>query len=832
MKLILLSTATTLLGTMALPSTTHAATPGAAPVAPNALVLSFVDGKITKGLRGTYEPMEGDEIEQSGETLPAWTPDGIQKVQTRQMLHRMIDGQRESVGFIFQPRGEEARYLWREEKHRTPWQNGVLEDTARYGLSSAEDPRFADGLGPIAVHRKTKPVDGNEITGDKILAHDITLVWPYALQEGANYKLTYPKADASPATMEYKHDSRATESPAIHVNHIGYRPGDPFKRAFLSFWTGSGNGTHHDAGIFSLLEADSGRVVFEGKIGPDFPADRPEAFRTERNFVGADVRVMDFSEFEEPGTYRVHVPGVGVSPPFVIDEGNSWASAFRISMRGFLHHRSGIALGPPFTSYERPRPMHPEDGVRIFKIPQTMLEGEVDAVRAGIGEKMASGLDAADWPVHEAAWGGYMDAGDWDRRSQHLSASRHLAELFLTNPEFFANLPLDLPPNETEDGISDILNEVAWNVDFYRRLQDPDGGVRGGVESTCHPLPGEASWEESLVLAVFAPDPFTSYSYAATAALLSRALAPYDVKLAAEYQASAQRAWVWAEENRERVLGEAEARSKKADESRFSRQEADTRVQAMRFVAAADLFSLTGEQRFHEAFSQMLPDAGTDPDELGAMFRYAMLPDEKTDTALRKEIVLRITRLADSALEFGEGNAFGITTHARFLPVMGYTGFYSVPETITGPVLPRAHLLTGEEKYLRGALRAAHFSAGANPLNMTFTTGVGHDWPRNPLHIDSRVTGQPAPDGITIYGPMDAAEDFAFNDWVHKWHLQDMHPPSRTWPAAQWHVDYFRWPAMSEYTIHQTFRPTAYYWGYLASRPSVGKQEAAQKKTP
>jgi len=188
------------------------------------------------------------------------------------------------------------------------------------------------------------------------------------------------------------------------------------------------------------------------------------------------------------------------------------------------------------------------------------------------------------------------------------------------------------------------------------------------------------------------------------------------------------------------------------------------------------------------------------------------------DPDLRAKITQRIVQLAESTLDFGGGNAFGIHTHALQLPMMGYTGFYSVPETTAGPVLIRAHALTGDIRFLRGALHAAHFSAGANPLNMTFTTGVGKNYPRNPLHIDSRVTGQPAPDGITIYGPMDAGEDFAFNEWVHKWHLQDMHPPSRTWPAAEWHVDYFRWPAMSEYTVHQTFRPTAYYLGYFTAR--------------
>lgn len=814
------------------PASFAAENPTVSPVAPDTLVLTLVDGKITTGLRETYVPQEGDKIEDGGQQLPTWTPEGMQNAATKRILHRKVDGRLQPVGFVYQPRGRGELLVWREETVRTPWTEAVLDATASYSLLSAEDPRFAEGQAPRAVHRKTKPVDGNEITGEKILGHEITLIWPHALREGVTYELTLPQADGAPRKVTYRHDTRRTPSPAIHTNQIGYRTDDPEKRAFVSFWTGNGGGLGHDVSAFELIEADSGRVVYKGQVGPAFPAERPEAFRTKQNFVQADVHVLDFSDFQEPGIYRVHVPGVGVSGPVKIGEDGTWSAVFRTSLRGLLHHRSGLELGPPFTTYRRPRPMHPEDGVRIFKIPQTMLEGEVDAVREGIAHLRASGADVDAWPTHEGAWGGYMDAGDWDRRSQHLSVSRHLAELFSTNPQFFEKLPLDLPMNEAKDGVPDLLNEVAWNTGFYRRLQEPDGGVRGGVESTCHPRPGEASWEESLVLAVFSPDPYTSYSYAATAALLARVLAPYDPVQAKAYGESAVRAWGWAEKNADRVLREAEERSGRANGGSFSRKEADQRVRAMRFVAASDLFALTAEEEFHDAFRQMLPQAGNDPDEVGAMFRYAMLPAEKTDPAMRAQIVERITKLADSALEFGEGNAFGITTHAHQLPLMGYTGFYSVPETVTGPVLPRAHLLTSEEKYLQGALRAAHFSAGANPLNKTFTTGVGHDWPRNPLHIDSRVTGQPAPDGITIYGPMDAGADYQFNEWVHRWHLQEMHPPSRTWPAAEWHVDYFRWPAMSEYTVHQTIRPTAYYWGYLASRPEAKTTASPPESTP
>ena len=101
------------------------------------------------------------------------------------------------------------------------------------------------------------------------------------------------------------------------------------------------------------------------------------------------------------------------------------------------------------------------------------------------------------------------------------------------------------------------------------------------------------------------------------------------------------------------------------------------------------------------------------------------------------------------------------------LPVIGYVGYYSVPETALGAILPRAHFLTGKDEYLRAALAAAQFSSGANPMNMTFTTGVGHDYPHQPLHVDSQHAGIDLPEGITVYGMSDLAVQSDSVDWAH-----------------------------------------------------------------
>jgi len=70
------------------------------------------------------------------------------------------------------------------------------------------------------------------------------------------------------------------------------------------------------------------------------------------------------------------------------------------------------------------------------------------------------------------AWGGYMDAGDWDRRIQHLAVSLYLLELAELFPDYFSRVSLNLP--ESNDGLPDIVSEALFTLDCYRRMQTPE----------------------------------------------------------------------------------------------------------------------------------------------------------------------------------------------------------------------------------------------------------------------------------------------------------------------------------------------------------------------
>ncbi|MBM3501407.1 MAG: hypothetical protein FJX74_22360, partial [Armatimonadetes bacterium] len=565
---------------------------------------------------------------------------------------------------------------------------------------------------------------------------------------------------------------------------------------------------------FELLEAQTGRTVYNGAVTLGMSADQAEMLRPEANHTRTDCYYLDFHDFRQPGEYRLFVPGIGVSRPFAVAE-DVWLTAFRTSMHGLLCHRSGIRLGPPVTDYARPRPFHPEDGVKVFRLDVTMLDGESDAVHGALRRLLGPALEASALPTHPNAWGGYMDAGDWDRRSGHLRVSYLQLELCAMFPEFVARTKLALPEGEAANGLPDLLDEALWNVDFYRRLQEPDGGVGGGVESTAHPRPGEASWQESLLVGAFAPDPRSSYLYAATAAKAAGLLARYDPQRAVGYRTSAEAAWRWAEANGARIVEEVRGRSGRVE------GEAADFLAPERALAAAELCRLTAEPAFGEAFKASCAlERGGDPGrQLDALFAYATLDGGLADPTLQAKALDWLKAQGDQALLISRRNSFNLAPRVSQLPMLGFVGYFTTPETVLGPLLPRLHFLTGDEQWLAGALAAAQYTAGANPVNITMTTGLGHDFPRAVLHVDSLRQGLPAPSGITIYGPHDPTR---IPDWVKTWVVgPSMAPPADQWPAAEFHVDVSGWPEMSEYTVHQSIGPTGYHWGYLAARREV-----------
>ncbi len=671
--------------------------------------------------------------------------------------------------------------------------------TGSYRITSADDRNYARGVSPAAVHRKSKPFDLARVGAwqfDMPVRHVLFLRLPRPLTAGRRYTVTFSGSTLAPARLVY--DPSTLRSGAVHVSHIGFRPDDPAKVAFLSAWLGSGGAMTYAPGLaFTVIDARTGKAVFAGKtrLSKARTARDEDAYKNNHN--GTDVWEMDFSAVTAPGTYRVSVAGVGCSYPFRIAD-DAWRGAFVVAARGFYHQRSGIKLGPPYTSFRRPRCFHPADGIKVYASTAALMDtgGGLNRQDSNFGRLVKGKTDT----IVPDAWGGYMDAGDWDRRIQHLESTRLLLELAELHPEYFAKLSLNIPESRT--ALPDIVDEALFNLDFYRRLQTREGGIRGGIESAEHPRMGEASWQESLTVMAYAPGVWSSYIYAGVAARAAGVLATRDARLAAVYRKSAVAAMTWAETELKKMSG----------------RKLPHAVNDERNLAAAELFRLTGDKRYHDVF--VATTAITSPnaelfkwkhhDQPHAAWVYVRTGRAGVDATLQANCRRALLRLADNRVAHCAKTGYRWTKYA-WRPTCA--GALTAPDAVG---LVRAHVLTGETTYLRAAVLACQTGLGANPLDLCYTTGVGHQWPRRPLHLDSRLTRQPPPPGLTVFGPMDTGR--AKGQWAEKSVAKYCYPARPAWPVIEAYWDIFWYPAMCEFTIHEPMARNAYTWGYLAAR--------------
>jgi endoglucanase len=758
------------------------------PVREDFLAVEISTGSIIRAQQQTYRRQLGDRIE------PQTKNSDLVKTLT------------EKKGSLI---GKDKKILYPfDQRSGLTLETNWLSNSQTYSIQSSEDPQYKKARSPELVHHKTKPTDMGETNSDYYVwqqKHTAYLKLPAPLVPGKTYTITFQGNQLKPQT--YIHQPTSNRSEAIHVSQLGFRPDDPSKVAFLSTWMGTGGGLSYgnpnqEPRVFWLRDAQSGRTVFKGKTSL-----RRNQAETEdpkdKNYNATPVYGLDFSNFKEPGRYQVCVLSIGCSFPFSIAQ-DQWQKAFYISARGFYHQRSGIELKMPYTSFKRPLNFHPKVGTTVYASTTRLMDTD-----QGFWQK-TSAFDQLDKTKTKTivpnAWGGYFDAGDWDRRIQHVEAGQHLLELAELFPSFINQTTLNLP--ESGNKTPDLIDEVLWNLDLYRRLQNQDGGIRGGIQSITDPKRGEMSWQESGEVYAYAPDPWASYIYAAGAAQLAQWLKSHNPELSKTYQTSALRAMAYAER----------------EQPKLTDKDSPKEIRDRRNHAALELYRLTQDLKWHQLFitTSHFQEASSPSERRGqltAAFLYSRMPASQTEAKLQAETRQAILTEADIALAQTQKSGFGWAKTEPDAPI-GWGHGLGTPHAIA---LLRGHFLSQKTKYLSAALLSSQFNAGANPDNMVFTTGLGLRSPKHPLIFDQRVSNQAPPPGVTVYGPFD--KQFYGESWTIKEFKESLHPNIESWPSVETYFDVFLMPITTEFTIMETIGPTTYTWGYLAARKKLKQPE-------
>jgi endoglucanase len=564
----------------------------------------------------------------------------------------------------------------------------------------------------------------------------------------------------------YEFDWCRTVSEAVHVNLVGFGPGHK-KYAYWGAWSGTGGPVSFGAPTeFQILDESSRNPVFTGKMRlRKSPQDTDEHER-KLNLTFEEVWEMDFSPLTKEGTYVVAVAGIGCSRPFRIGR-DMYRDSVRTILRAFYHQRCGIERKAEHTEYVRPRCHHPDDMV-ILKSTVTLAECSEGPKGGPKAKDSMKALVETATNEKCRAWGGWHDAGDWDRRAQHLPVSDRMFDLYEWAPEFWKSLEAGIP--ESGDAIPDIVDEALFNLSFYRRMQEPDGGVGGGIEEDNFPRPGQTSYTDTMRNFAYAPDPWASYLFAAVAAHASsvlRGLGKADD--AKGWAADAGRAFAWAD----RHGGQKDWRDDRA-------------------FAAVRLLEATGDVQYVDALRKSLAWANNPGSELE---NYPDMNQEPAARALvtgldRMTLPVRqsVSGWADSAraallrnveysfLPMYRARAFRNTGHRWVGLSWGNTAVPELQQVMLGWRLEK------RDEMRDAVTGAADFMFGGNPLNLSWVTGVGSNPVRAVLHIESWYDGidEPVP-GIAIFGPCEGMDGNWHMDWIHK----SLEPDWKSWPIME-----------------------------------------------
>jgi len=767
-------------------------------VAENIVAITIDDGNIIHAKQEKYIKQTGDEINQ-------WN--GLKR-------NGVAVG---SVG------GQNLEYYLPYDKV-TGQRFNVLNSgkVDRYKLSSVGDPNYSQALVPSKVNIKSK-LQQIAVVGDwKFDGKKRTIVYltiPRPMKLDQEYILSF--SDSTLQDLKFIYNPKKSRSESIHVNHLGFSQNDPEKLAFLSLWLGDGGAYtgFKEGHTFSILDAKTLQSKFSGKIkagkranelgeGGSWTAD------LNRNYTMTDVFYIDFSEFSVPGNYVIYLENIGISNPFEINN-KTWEKAFLVSSKGLFNQRSGIELGPPYSEFKRPVNMHNKlSGQKIYVTKESLME-----TREGLNifeEKTEFDWIAkakTDSILESEIYGGYMDAGDWDRRIQHLVVSRNLIELCDMYPIYFSKLNLNIP--ESKNDLPDIIDEAIWNVSVYFRLQMADGAIRGGVQSMSDPQSAVCSWQ-SGDLVTYKPDIWSTYQYTSTAAKLAYWLEKNGYnQLASMYTESSLKAMVWAE-NEWKTLQSGK------NDAKYNR----TEISDHRNLAAVELWRLTGEKKYHAIFLETTSYKDErsrtygwqEYNQVEAPFTYLRTARAGKNNDILENCVSVYIKEAEQVLELSSTTGY---KWSKFPFTSWGGGQTTAPES--ADILAKAFFISGDQKYLKTLVTQYQFTLGANPSNLNYTTGLGYEWANGYCH-DAHVTGQNKPTGRTVYGPVDAngqwKEWWSYNGWNHL-----MYPKIQDWPPLECYVEADNYMIfMTEYTV-DFFARNTFIWGWLAAINSEAKKE-------
>ena len=605
---------------------------------------------------------------------------------------------------------------------------------------------------------------------------------PTAMQQGGVYTITVRGKRA----VTFVYDETRTVSRAIKVNQVGYLPDAPAKYAYLGAYLWEyGPMDFTDATRFEVVNAATGDVVLAGS-----PVLRDDASRCEvipdkapdpdaRPLIsGERLYELDISALKAAGVYFIRIPGVGRSWPFR-NSASAYGDVFYTSARGLYHQRCNVPLEAPYTAWPRIRchqdPVYESayipfgagpqfnkpKGYDFFDIIGATSTSPKRPIPPAPPAAADAGLTLDEEPAAATVTGttdvvgGWHDAADWDRNIHHYVCVFDLLYAYQIAPKLFTDHQLNIP--ESGNGVPDVLDEAEFGLRVWKRSQTADGAVSGYVETWTHPKIDDPTVDYAFARRTR----WTSLLFAAGAAQYAHLVKPFDPAKSADYAAAAKRAFDWGSDPAN-SLGKVtiDARHKRGagDPYVYQWEETESMIHPFLIQAKMRMAILTGDDSYLEGVAEL---AATVPKPFAwpnnyvdySAWLYFDIPYSLADKLPADTVATWRAFYINEADALAAKNET-MPYRRSFNRQQDYWLAWGVSVMTTyNRALFMAHALEPKPAYRLAAMQNFDYMLGANPLGMSWTTGLGFSYPIDIQQENSMTDGilDPVP-GITIYG--------------------------------------------------------------------------------
>ncbi len=514
-------------------------------------------------------------------------------------------------------------------------------------------------------------------------------------------------------------------SELIRFNQLGFYPAEE-KIAIVA---------SEDAAYkkFYIRNLQTDKIVYDGSVS----VPRSSSFSPKK------TTVLSFSDLNDPGEYRIEIPTIGKSHPFLIKE-NLLQDIGSAGLKAFYYQRTAIPIEEEYAGkWHRPA-AHPDDKI--------MIHPSAASPKRPAGTLISSPK-------------GWYDAGDYNK---YIVNSGFTVGVLLALCEDFPEYALPLKLNIPESGNSspDILNEIYWNLDWMLTMQDPaDGGVYHKLTTPRFEgfiKPVECGQQRYVV----AKSVTATLDFAASMAQASRIFSALEEDypgFSGKMLAAARKAFEWATKN-PKTFYRQEEMNQKYEPAVVTGSYGDESADDEFFWAASELYISTGEERYLRTAERYAPEKYTLPvwsevSGLGclSLIRYGSTLDAK-GKALANKMKSQLIKYVYSASRNIELSPY-VAPYGRN-PKDFFWGCNSDAASNQGITFIHAWLLTNDRKYLTCALHNMDYILGRNATGYCYVTGYGTQSPEHPHHRLSASDGieEPIP-GFLIGGPNPGMQD-------------------------------------------------------------------------